>query len=73
MPRAESTPVEGWKETCEELLKMGDVVLVPGGIGYIGTHLTGILLDRGYRVRILDNFLDICGARRDWTPSSTSP
>ena len=32
-------------------------VLVVGGGGYVGTVLTQELLDRGYRVRILDDFL----------------
>ena len=32
----------------------GQLVLVTGGAGYIGTVLTGQLLKRGYRVRILD-------------------
>src|SRR5581483_9150369 len=30
-------------------------VLITGGAGFIGAHLTQELLDRGYRVRILDN------------------
>jgi nucleoside-diphosphate-sugar epimerase len=29
-------------------------VLVTGGAGYIGSHLTRLLLDRGYHVRVLD-------------------
>lgn len=36
---------------------MKDIVLVTGGAGYVGSHLTRKLLARGYRVRVLDNFL----------------
>jgi len=32
-------------------------VLVVGGAGYLGSVLTGKLLDRGFRVRILDSFI----------------
>jgi dTDP-L-rhamnose 4-epimerase len=33
----------------------GDRVLVTGGAGFIGSHTVDLLLERGYRVRILDN------------------
>src|ERR1019366_4846613 len=33
----------------------GARVLVTGGAGFIGSHTVDLLLDRGYRVRILDN------------------
>jgi nucleoside-diphosphate-sugar epimerase len=36
---------------------MGDLVLVTGGAGYVGSHLTRKLLARGHRVRVLDSFV----------------
>ncbi len=36
---------------------MGDLVLVTGGAGYVGSHLTRKLLARGHRVRVLDNYV----------------
>jgi dTDP-L-rhamnose 4-epimerase len=36
-------------------VSLGDQVLVTGGAGFIGSHTVDLLLERGYRVRILDN------------------
>lgn len=36
---------------------MSEHVLVTGGAGFIGSHLTDVLLRRGHRVRVLDNLL----------------
>ena len=38
-------------------------VLVTGGAGFIGSHLTEALVRRGYTVRVLDN---LSSGRRDW-------
>ena len=35
---------------------MVKLVLVTGGAGFIGSHVTDLLLSSGYAVRILDNF-----------------
>lgn len=40
-------------------------VLVTGGAGFIGSHLTEALLASGYQVRVLD---DLSQGRREWVP-----
>jgi UDP-glucose 4-epimerase len=46
---------------------MSDLLLVTGGAGFIGSHLSERLLERGYRVRILDNLLY---GRAQWVPAA---
>jgi UDP-glucose 4-epimerase len=43
-----------------------ETVLVTGGAGFIGSHLTERLLREGFRVRVLDNLVQ---GRREWVPS----
>ncbi len=40
-----------------KVLSPDDLVLVTGGAGYVGSHLLPFLLEKGFRVRVLENFL----------------
>lgn len=44
-------------------------VLVTGGAGYIGSHVTELLIERGYQVVVVDNL--ISGHRQAVAPSAT--
>lgn len=47
-------------------------VLITGGAGFIGRHVSRALLERGYEVRILDSFLEqVHGKARPATPVAT--
>src|SRR5438477_10986301 len=49
------------------------VVLITGGAGFIGSHVTTELLAQGYGVRILDSLVpQVHGAERRW-PSYLAP
>ena len=37
---------------------MAETILITGGKGFIGSHVTDVLLRRGHRVRILDSLLE---------------
>ena len=42
------------------------LVLVTGGAGFIGSHTVDLLLERGHRVRILDNLQAPVHQRKEW-------
>ncbi len=52
----------------------GERALVTGGAGLIGSHLSDLLLEEGYRVRILDNLEPQThrNGRPDWIPQKAA-
>lgn len=46
---------------------MTDSILITGGCGYIGSHIVYDLMDRGYRVVVVDN---LSNSRRDILPAN---
>jgi nucleoside-diphosphate-sugar epimerase len=45
---------------------MSEIMLVTGGAGFIGSHLTERLIALGHRVRVLDN---LSQGQREWVPA----
>ena len=63
-PRAESTSlIERPVDPCRnerasgepQRVTQNELVLVTGGLGFIGSNLVALLLELGYHVRVLDN------------------
>jgi nucleoside-diphosphate-sugar epimerase len=52
-----SVPAAPEPERQRAARRQDQTVLVTGGAGYVGSWLTRKLLDRGYRVRVLDSYL----------------
>ncbi|MFO8058999.1 MAG: SDR family NAD(P)-dependent oxidoreductase, partial [bacterium] len=48
-------------------------VLVTGGAGFIGSHITDLLLEEGYEVRVLDSLEPQVHGERDGAPDYLNP
>lgn len=66
----DSTAKEMPKEMAKEIIKetAKGKVLVTGGAGFIGSHITDMLIDNEYNVVVVDNFAT--GSRENLNPSA---
>nr|XP_018898238.1 PREDICTED: UDP-glucose 4-epimerase isoform X2 [Bemisia tabaci] len=53
-----------------EMPQASKVVLVTGGAGYVGSHAVLSLLEHGYQVVVVDNFINACKAKNSPKPVS---
>jgi hypothetical protein len=49
--------VRTMKKTRGEMNSQRKTAVVTGGAGFIGSHMVDLLVERGYRVRIIDNLV----------------
>ncbi len=47
-----------WYNITNEEVKFMKTILVTGGAGYIGSHTVLLLLEKGFDVIVIDNFIN---------------